>query len=371
MVEDKQADNLSIIKKIKEGKGRIYIYIYIYNLATDTKEIAERIPKPTEYHNFDNEEVALTEEINFSTMETIVLKGGFDLTEFKIIRPSELNPHIQMKDQYNVKPIEGMGEDMKISSPLKKHKGDPVIDTMTPFTPPETFAKIMSLESQFAQCVIPDQKEHPEEKKSLSPRGKMKLFREAIGKLITRPGLTLRLPESEFKATIVLDLDETMISNLKTSDRVYSAIMWKVPGLMHSEKGIYFVCRPGLQDFLQNLKDIAEIVVFTASHPIYAMEICTTIQKEYNLQFDAICTSLNCHSLGSKGVIKDLQVIQNRNIQDMLVIDDLIKIWPFDTQNVVQIPPFKGTSKDVEFENIYPNVIDFINNVNIKYELEP
>ena len=325
-----------------------------------------------ESNNLSAELESLCEdELEKTNRETLILKGGF--APLHLYRfTGQKNPELSIPYKFVVPPIKGMGEEMRLSSPIQQHKGDPVIDTMTPFTPPETLSNIISFESKFEESEILEGKEYDKGNKRdiLTPRSKIKMFREKIGKLITRPGARICLAENTHKATVILDLDETMISNLENTQRVRSAIVWRIPGLMHTQEGIYFLCRPGLQEFLHKLQSLAEIVVFTASCPSYGLEICTVLQNVYSIQFAAICTNLNCHLLGSKGAIKDLDVIENRDPQNILIIDDLRKIWPFHQKNVLQIVPYKGSLYDIELENIYPRVVAFVNNVYLKNGIE-
>ena len=254
----------------------------------------------------------------------------------------------------------------------KEHIGDIEIDTMTPFTPPESLnlnPPHLSFDPKF--YILEETKNSdPGTINSNTPLSPLdpsspfhiKSLRNSLEKYITSKGRNIEMGElgKEKRCTVVLDLDETLLKTLSCTAAVRAAMIWRKESITVSPQGIYFLKRPYLSEFLTKLDLIAEIIIFTSSDTNYANELCTVIQKQVDVQFAAILTRQNCHVCGQQGVIKDLKVIKGRKKRKTIIVDDLSNVWPFHAQSLIQIPKYHGSANDKELIKIFLRIQLFI-----------
>ena len=132
-------------------------------------------------------------------------------------------------------------------------------------------------------------------------------------------------PEKPY--TLVLDLDETLIHIPKGKKSFYS-------------KSVIF--RPGLIDFLRNLKEYYELIIFTTGLKNYADEVINFIEKDekyfsYRLyRENAIIRNNNYY--------KDLSIL-GRDIKKIIIIDDT-KEHILQEENCLIIKPFITQSEE-------------------------
>lgn len=76
-------------------------------------------------------------------------------------------------------------------------------------------------------------------------------------------------------------------------------------------------------DILKELSKFCEIIVFTASHECYANPVINYLDPENNL-IDYVLYRDQC-VISEEGVhIKDLRVIGNRDIKDIIIVDNAV-----------------------------------------------
>ena len=61
--------------------------------------------------------------------------------------------------------------------------------------------------------------------------------------------------------------------------------------------------------------------------------------------------------LKREGYIKDLKIFLNRDIRNMVIIDNLILSFTEQLDNGIHIPTFKGNKNDTEFLKLIPLMI--------------
>lgn len=163
------------------------------------------------------------------------------------------------------------------------------------------------------------------------------------------------------KPTIVLDLDETIISagDFKISE---DCIAVKVGKRRHA----FVRLRPGLSEFLQEAAKHFEIFFFTASSEFYANQIIDIISpntpKDHRL-FRKSCVNLYGYP------VKDLTLIK-RPMEHILLIDDVHGSALLQPDNLVHIVPWNGSSDDnVLLTQLLPllNQIKFEPNLPLAY----
>ena len=148
---------------------------------------------------------------------------------------------------------------------------------------------------------------------------------------IKNPNLTninYLIPFKPIKSyTLVLDLDETLIHVPKGKKYFYSQSL---------------ILRPGLIDFLRNLKEFYELIIFTSSLKEYADKIIDFIEKDekyfsYRLYRDNAVIINNMY-------YKDLNIL-GRDLKKIIIIDDK-KQHILQNENCIIIKPFISESED-------------------------
>ena len=164
------------------------------------------------------------------------------------------------------------------------------------------------------------------------------------------PAISSNDNQSCFKKTLILDLDETLIYSsfkpfsVKGSDLT---VKYQVPNKKYIFSS-YIIKRPGLDDFLNYVKEKFEVVIFTASMKEYA-----------DAAIDAIAPWIPSshrfyrnHCKHLKGVyIKDLSKF-NRPIESIILIDDSFVALSLNRSNVITIPAWFGEANDRELSKL-------------------
>ena len=128
-----------------------------------------------------------------------------------------------------------------------------------------------------------------------------------------------------YEYSLVLDLDETLISFQKNTSSV--------------------ILRPGLYSFLHKMKNIYELILFTSATHDYVDPIVNFIEKEEKY-FEYILYRKHL-SYDEKGeCFKNLNLL-NRNNKKVIIVDDSEKNFKLHKSNGICIKPFKGESDNV------------------------
>lgn len=115
--------------------------------------------------------------------------------------------------------------------------------------------------------------------------------------------------------------------------------------------------RPYCYEFLEKLAKLYEIFVFTASSPNYANAIVNFIDPQ-KILINGILTRENCLQTKNGFFIKDLRVINNRNLKNMIIVDNLSHSFGFQIENGVPILEFHNDRKDKELKFLQNYLIE-------------
>jgi len=159
------------------------------------------------------------------------------------------------------------------------------------------------------------------------------------------------------KKTIVLDLDETIIHCTETCGLNYDfQLSLELPNEATSMVGQLFHLlisqvkinvRPFLFDFLKEMGQLAEIILFTASHRFYSEKVLEYLDPEGAFIAYSLCNE-NC-LITSEGIhLKDLRVIGNRELSDLVFVDNSSYSFVNQLENGVPIIPFYDNKSDTE-----------------------
>ena len=129
------------------------------------------------------------------------------------------------------------------------------------------------------------------------------------------------------KFCLVLDLDETISHSLKLNF------------------GYYFLLRPGVKEFLTELSEFYEIIIFTSSPKIYADSIIDKIDQDGNLITHRLYKS---HVIFERGKsVKKLNLI-GRDLNKIIFVDNMKSNAKYNPKNLYLIPSWTDDIFDNE-----------------------
>jgi len=106
-----------------------------------------------------------------------------------------------------------------------------------------------------------------------------------------------------------------------------------------------------LKEFLTTLSPLYEIIIFTASASPYARTIINYIDKDKRF-INAILSREHCMETKNGFFIKDLRILKDRNLKDMIIVDNLAHSFGFQLENGVPILEFINDKKDEELKHL-------------------
>ena len=160
----------------------------------------------------------------------------------------------------------------------------------------------------------------------------------------------IHLGEKTHAKTLFLDLDETLIhaDKLSENDELPQRKDGSVEGqvMRVGEEAFYIRKRPLLEKFLETASGKFELVVFTAGVKEYAERVVEFIDpdrkylkkilsREHCIQRDGLC-------------IKDLSIVKDRKLKDMVIVDNSLVSFSFNLANGVPILNFFEDAHDTE-----------------------
>ena len=159
------------------------------------------------------------------------------------------------------------------------------------------------------------------------------------------------LPKSNNKKLALFDLDETLVhctGNI-TNNQEYQYIVQVTLPLGKKVK-IGINVRPHMKQALDILKQYYTLVIFTASHQSYTDAVMELIdpKKEY---FEYRLYRNNCLPTKINGkdfFIKDLSIIENYSLNEMVIIDNSVLSFAYHIDNGIPIVPYYEGEEDSE-----------------------
>ena len=155
------------------------------------------------------------------------------------------------------------------------------------------------------------------------------------------------------KKTLILDLDETLIHS--DLDLIYKnhIITLYFDSEEEDEKNIPIplILRPGLFDFLNYAKEKFELIIFTASQKNYADKIIDYIEKEQKY-FSLRLYREHCIFIKPGLYIKDLRIFKNRDLKNIVLIDNSIFSFAHQLNNGILVTSFYNDDNDYFLYNL-------------------
>jgi Dullard-like phosphatase family protein len=141
------------------------------------------------------------------------------------------------------------------------------------------------------------------------------------------------------KYTLVLDLDETL---------VYSSELL-IEGENGDESRLLVYPRPGANDFLKAVSEKYELVVFTAAEKSYAREAVDILDPEQRY-IKVLLTRESCIPVTAQHLTKDLRIIADRELSELLIADNDITNFAFQLDHGIPVSSYIGAEEDNELE---------------------
>ncbi|CAD8095913.1 unnamed protein product [Paramecium sonneborni] len=154
--------------------------------------------------------------------------------------------------------------------------------------------------------------------------------------------------QTKKQKTLVIDLDETLVHcNEYPQLKSDFYIPVKVNNLIY-QAGISI--RPYTQEFLKNMAQYYEIIIFTASNEEYANQIINYLDPQ-GIIISGRLFRENCIEIEPGCHIKDLRIL-NRDLKDVVLIDNSAFSYAFQIENGIPIIPYLDNKKDNELQHL-------------------
>ncbi|OMJ81221.1 hypothetical protein SteCoe_18338 [Stentor coeruleus] len=154
----------------------------------------------------------------------------------------------------------------------------------------------------------------------------------------------------ENKKTIIFDLDETLVhccEDITTSNpMVILPVVFPTGEIVQAGINI----RPYALECLREVNNDFEVFVFTASHPCYANVVLDYLDPNKELIHQRFFRD-SCVNMG--GVfIKDLRIFANRNLKDLIIVDNAAYSFAYQLDNGIPIVSWHDDQYDKELYNL-------------------
>ena len=108
-----------------------------------------------------------------------------------------------------------------------------------------------------------------------------------------------------------------------------------------------FSARPHWQEFLDGVTELYEIVIFTASTQYYA-SLVTKALDPLGKYFNGVLSRNHCMMTKNGFFIKDLRMVDNRDLNDVVLLDNYVHSFAFNLDNGIPILEWRGEQDDDE-----------------------
>ena len=167
------------------------------------------------------------------------------------------------------------------------------------------------------------------------------------------------------KKTLILDLDETLIhSDLDLEYKNHIITLFfdsEEEGEEEKNIPIPLILRPKLFDFLNYVKEKYELIIFTASQKNYADKIIDYIEKDQKY-FSLRLYREHCIFIKPGLYIKDLRIFKNRDLKNIILIDNSIFSFAHQLNNGILVTSFYNDEDDCFLINLKDYLIYCIEN---------
>lgn len=110
---------------------------------------------------------------------------------------------------------------------------------------------------------------------------------------------------------------------------------------------------------LKELSNHFEIIVFTASHACYANEVLDYLDPKGQYVHHRLFRD-SCIQTDEGIYVKDLRVLANRDLKDVILVDNAAYSFAYQIENGIPIAPYYDNSDDEELKHLIP-YLKFLN----------
>ena len=96
-----------------------------------------------------------------------------------------------------------------------------------------------------------------------------------------------------------------------------------------------------------------EVIIFTASHSCYANVVLDYLDPQNQYIHHRLFRE-NCVVTDEGIYIKDLRILGNRNLQDIVLVDNAAYSFGYQIENGIPIIPYYDNKEDVELKHLIP-----------------
>ncbi|CAD8196949.1 unnamed protein product [Paramecium pentaurelia] len=153
------------------------------------------------------------------------------------------------------------------------------------------------------------------------------------------------------KKILILDLDETLIHSCKSKEKSQVQLRTEDGQLLR------FNIRPYLAYFLDNLSTFYQIFIFTASSPGYALALVDYIDPLED-KILGIFTRNHCLETKNGYFIKDLRILRDVDLKNIIIVDNLTHSFGFQLENGIPILEWTDDEKDQELKYLVDYLIE-------------
>jgi CTD small phosphatase-like protein 2 len=162
-------------------------------------------------------------------------------------------------------------------------------------------------------------------------------------------------PTNSHRKFLLLDLDETLIHTQRQP-------VSKTEGKVTLKMSV----RPFAAQFLRELSAHFEIYVFSAGQRGYAEAAVEKLNRKAVIIKD-ILSREHCFETRKGRFLKDLRIIRNRGLEDLVIVDNLVESFGLQLDNGVPILEFRGSEDDRELLGLIP----FLKHLSLQPDVRP
>jgi len=168
--------------------------------------------------------------------------------------------------------------------------------------------------------------------------------------------LRLELPSKLLdKKLAIFDLDETLIHcELKNIEKADKIISIKLKNGNKTKVGINI--RPYIFECLKKIQKYYNMIIFTASDQQYADAVINLIDQNKDFfkfrLYRHNCFEVKIETQSKPIYVKDLRIIKNIPLENMLLIDNSVLCFAYQLDNGIPILPYYNNKDDKEMEKL-------------------
>lgn len=137
----------------------------------------------------------------------------------------------------------------------------------------------------------------------------------------------------------------------------------------HKGDEFKFNVRPYCYEFLANMSQYYNVYVFTAGTFDYAEPIVNYLNQKKKTILGLLHRK-NCMETQNGFFIKDLRIIQNRELKDIVMVDNLVHSFGLQITNGIPILEFLDNKLDRELQGIEKMLVELTTKEDVRDTLE-